>query len=411
MNQSNVDSQTRTDLPAAPAAAAGNRGGAIVALLGFLGAFITNANVIAFVAPGMRLLDELQIDAALFGLIQSGHTIGSVLVMLLGGGIMQRLRDNTILLLAFALLTAANLIASLSSVPLLVLSRLMLGAASGGLVFTISRLTFLHYARYRTFIVGMTHASFLAGSLAMMLLGGEWHLRAGNWRLFSIQLAILSVWPILPILVWCPANKPAPVSRTVPLRIREVWQPIAYRLTIPATATYLFGEFGIIFFLPLYMQQYLGGSLREVAVGGSLFLVMLLLGRLVLCARLSQADERRVLPPLAVAAWIFPLLALLPLPLFVRAILLGFGGFLMGPVAVMILNLGVRMAGGHLDHAILITNILFSAGGIAGTAATGLVGKHFGLQVAILFGVMTSLLAVLPLFMIPRLRQATATGL
>lgn len=396
------DGQTCDAAMEGVAPAKGGAGSVLVAALCYVGTFITNLGMMAFVAPAQRLLDELALSKAQFGFVQSAYMAGAVAAMLVLCTRMRRLGDRTGLLLAHLALVGGNALACLGNVSALASARLLIGGAGATCVFVLSRLTFRYFHRRRTLLVGLLHASFLAGSLVSMALGGAWYDYVGSWARLSVGLTVLSALPLAPLLLFCPARRPEAPDDTVRHSLAAVWRPSAYRRAVLAVATYLVGESAMAFFLPLYVQTHLGGSPFEVAAAGTLFLSFLLAGRLLLCALLGGRDELRVLPLLATLAWVLLLAVLLPLPTPLRAVLLATGGFLLGPVAVLEINVGVRVAGGHLDDAIIVTNVMLSMGGIVGGLFIGGVGQAFGLSTAMAVALALSLAAVIPLWRIGR---------
>jgi len=378
----------------------GGAGAVTAAVLAYIGAFVTNIGMMAFVAPAQRLLDELCLDKVQFGAVQSAYMAGQVATMWAFSTRLRRLGDRAILAWAFSGLTIGNGIACQGSVAALVAARFLIGSAGASCVFVVSRLTFRHFVHRRTLLVGLAHAAYLGGSLLTMMVGGAWYAHVGTWARLSGQLAMLTFLPLLPLLALCPARRPVEEPEHARKDATAVWRPVAYRLASPAVATYLLGEGALAFFLPLYVQADLGGSPLHVAAAGTLFLTALLVGRVLLCAVLGRVDELRVLPGLVCMAWVSLLGVLLPLPLGGRAVLLALGGFLLGPVAVLEVNVGVRVAGGRLDDAIVVTNVLLSAGGIVGGLLTGWIGERWSLSGAMGFALAASLLAALPLWRI-----------
>ncbi|MFE4678309.1 MFS transporter [Streptomyces sp. NPDC056723] len=249
---------------------------------------------------GVDLLHDLHIDAAQFGLVQSGFfwlfALGAILTGLLVGRIPARW-----LLGGVALLWAASLLPMVwsTSFTVLLLTRMLLGFAEGptaALAFGVTHSWFPAEQRaVPTALVsaGVTAGPLLAGPVITAVIGTwSWH------AAFALMAAAGLAWVVLWLFIGRegpePAGQPKPRSAALPTRVpysRLLTSRTVVGIAVLFFATYCSAAINVSW-LPLTLRQGLG---YDADTAGWLVTLPYLAGALLMVAfgSVSQALTKR----------------------------------------------------------------------------------------------------------------------
>lgn len=302
----------------------------ILILLGLL-SYIFCAAAATEMGPALSEIRlEFALSGAMVGLLVSLQALGGIFA-LLGGVLSDFFGKARLVSISLGLMGIGTLLISSSYLSwILGASFFILGIGLGFFEASVNAFISEIFHDRRGMAINILHIGWNMGSAIGPPLAAFMIIAYGSWRLGYLAMAPLMIG--LSTAIWLTLRKPSKavdevVVRRGGMRLHFIWKALPLMII---SFLIVSSELGITAWLPSILVDQ-GGSLAVASLALGAFWALGGIGRLVWAPFIDRLGYRRVL--LLTGGWsaLLMILASLPLPIYVKAILWSGSGLLLGP--------------------------------------------------------------------------------